>query len=148
MWWHINGWVQDCNISSALALEILQSWTKPLISYRKRAVTPKHKQWSYHSLLYKIIYIYNNNTAGITRNMYGYSTFRFRPICICILFTNQSAYELHPNCPKNNTSYRIYANSIIYDKLCSKIELTMISAYQVIHWAFHAKDHHRNEGEI
>ena len=30
--WHIDGVVQDCSISSALALQILQSCTKPLIS--------------------------------------------------------------------------------------------------------------------
>ena len=28
---HIDGLVQDCSISSALALEILQSYTEPLI---------------------------------------------------------------------------------------------------------------------
>ena len=29
----IHGLVQDCSISSVLALEILQSWTKPLLYY-------------------------------------------------------------------------------------------------------------------
>ena len=28
---HIDSWVQDCSISSALAMETLQSWTKPSI---------------------------------------------------------------------------------------------------------------------
>ena len=30
--WHIDGVVQDCNISSALVMEILQFCSKPLIS--------------------------------------------------------------------------------------------------------------------
>ena len=34
---HINGLVQDCSISSALAMEILQSYTKPLICTTSRS---------------------------------------------------------------------------------------------------------------
>ena len=31
IWYNINGWVQDCSNSSALAMDFLQSCTKPLI---------------------------------------------------------------------------------------------------------------------
>ena len=34
LWYHIDGLVQDCSNSSALAMELLQSCTKPSIYYR------------------------------------------------------------------------------------------------------------------
>ena len=50
---HNNGLVQDCSISSALALEMLQSCTKPLIYWQykcKTVVSPVHQQCRLHSL--------------------------------------------------------------------------------------------------
>ena len=41
----------------------------------------------------KTVHIQNNHTGGIKSNMcmHDYSTFSFRPVCICMLFTNPSS---------------------------------------------------------
>ena len=43
----VDGIVQDCSISSSLAMEILQSCTKPLISWQYFNLGPSYKMWQF-----------------------------------------------------------------------------------------------------
>ena len=59
---HINGLVQDCSISIANALEILQSCTKPSIS--KISFKFPRGQWSYSDMTTVVGYQENTSTNG------------------------------------------------------------------------------------